>query len=126
MQEEVSWVAVPESVRPSRDLFVCQLLGESMNKVIPNGSYCLFRKYSGGSRNGQIVLVERSGIQDADYGSCYTIKEYESKKSEDANGWKHESIILKPLTTADGYLPIVLEEEELRAFRVIGVFVRTL
>jgi len=29
-------------------------------------------------------------------------------------------------TTADGYLPIVLEEEELRAFRVVGVFVRTL
>ncbi len=119
-------MTVPESVRPSRDLFVCQVLGESMNKVIPNGSYCLFRKYSGGSRNGQIVLVESSSIQDSDYGSCYTIKEYESKKSEDANGWKHESIILKPLSTADGYLPIVLEEEELRAFRVVGVFVRTL
>lgn len=124
--EEVRWVPVPDSVRPSRDLFVCQVLGESMNKVIPNGSYCLFRTYSGGSRNGQIVLVESSSIQDADYGSCYTIKEYESTKSEDANGWKHESIILKPLTTADGYLPIVLEEEDLRAFRVIGVFVRTL
>ena len=76
LPEEVRWVAVPELVRPSRDLFVCQVLGESMNKVIPNGSYCLFRSYSGGSRNGQIVLVARSGIQDADYGSCYTIKEY--------------------------------------------------
>lgn len=126
LPEEVRWVAVPESVRPSRDLFVCQVLGESMNKVIPNGSYCLFRSYSGGSRNGQIVLVERSGIQDADYGSCYTIKEYESTKSEDANGWKHESIILKPLTTSDGYLPMVLEDEELRAFRVVGVFVQVL
>ena len=97
-----------------------------MNKVISDGSYCLFRSYSGGSRNGQIVLVERSGIQDADYGSCYTIKEYESKKSEDATGWKHESIILKPLSTADGYLPMVLEEDELRAFRVIGVFVKSI
>jgi len=46
-----------------------------MNKVIPNGAYCLFRKYSGGSRNGQIVLVESTSIQDTDYGSCYTIKE---------------------------------------------------
>jgi hypothetical protein len=46
-----------------------------MNKVIPNGSYCSFRKYSGGSRNGQIVLVESTSLQDTDYGSCYTIKE---------------------------------------------------
>jgi hypothetical protein len=83
-------------------------------------------KLQWGSRNGQIVLVERSGIQDADYGSCYTIKEYESTKNEDATGWKHEFIILKPLTTADGYLPIVLEEDELRAFRVIGVFVKSI
>ena len=27
---------------------------------------------------------------------------------------------------ADSYLPIVLEEEELRAFRVIGVFVKSI
>jgi hypothetical protein len=86
----------------------------------------LFRKYSGGSRNGQIVLVESSSIQDSDYGSCYTIKEYESKKTEDADGWKHQSIVLKPLSTFSGYAPIVLEEEDLKEFRVIGVFDRTL
>ena len=97
-----------------------------MNKVIPNGAYCLFRKYSGGSRNGQIVLVESTSIQDTDYGSCYTIKEYEIKKSEDAAGWKHQSIVLKPLSTALGYAPIVLEAEELKEFRMIGVFERVL
>ena len=73
--EEIRGVALPDGVRPSSDLFVCQVIGESMNKVIPNGAYCLFRKYSGGSRNGQIVLVESTSIQDTDYGSCYTIKE---------------------------------------------------
>jgi DUF2075 family protein len=124
--EETRWIALPDSVRPSSDLFVCQVIGESMNKVIPNGAYCLFRKYSGGSRNGQIVLVESSSIQDTDYGSCYTIKEYESKKTEDADGWKHQSIVLKPLSTFSGYAPIVLEEEDLKEFRVIGVFERAL
>jgi SOS-response transcriptional repressor LexA len=124
--EETRWYALPDSVRPSADLFVCQVIGESMNKVIPNGAYCLFRKYSGGSRNGQIVLVESSSIQDADYGSCYTIKEYESKKNEDADGWMHQSIVLKPLSTFSGYAPIVLEEEDLKEFRVIGVFVKSI
>jgi hypothetical protein len=28
--------------------------------------------------------------------------------------------------TADGYLPILLEEDELRAFRVVGVLVKSI
>ena len=72
------------------------------------------------------MLVESTSIQDTDYGSCYTIKEYESKKSEDAEGWKHHSIVLKPLSTAVGYAPIVLGAEELKEFRVIGVFEKSI
>jgi len=40
--------------------------------------------------------------------------------------WKHQSILLKPLSTFSGYAPIVLEEEDLKEFRVIGVFERAL
>ena len=72
------------------------------------------------------MLVECTSIQDTDYGSCYTIKEYESKKSEDAEGWKHQFIVLKPLSTAVGYAPLVLEADELKEFRVIGVFVKSI
>lgn len=95
-----------------------------MNKVITNGALCLFRKYSGGSRNGQIVLVENNNMHDSDFGSCYTIKEYESKKyeDEDEDGWKNESIILKPLSTDSSYENIVLENEDLTTFKVIGTF----
>jgi DUF2075 family protein/predicted GIY-YIG superfamily endonuclease len=77
--EDVEWLNIPEKIKPSKDLFACQIIGESMNKVIPNGAFCLFRKYSGGSRNGQIVLVENTNMHDSDFGSCYTVKVYESK-----------------------------------------------
>ena len=120
--EDVRWINLPDKIKPSEDLFACQVIGESMNKVIPNGSYCLFRKYSGGSRNGQIVLVENTNFHDSDFGSCYTIKEYESKKQEDKDGWKHQSIILKPLSTDRTYEKIILQEDELASFKVIGVF----
>jgi hypothetical protein len=93
-----------------------------MNKVIPNGSYALFRKYSGGSRNGQIVLVESTDIQDSDHGSCYTVKEYQSKKYHDENGWKHQSITLKPLSYDDSYSDIVLQDGDLSSFKVLGTF----
>lgn len=120
--DDIKWVNIPETTRPSKDLFACQVIGESMNKIIPNGSYCLFKKYNGGSRNGQIVLVEHTTFQDSDFGSCYTIKEYESKKHEDENGWKHQSITLKPLSTDEKYKNIVLADEELGSFEIIGIF----
>lgn len=120
--EDVQWLNLPEKIKPSKDLFVCQVIGESMNKVIPNGALCLFRKYSGGSRNGQIVLVENTNLHDSDFGSCYTVKEYESKKYEDEDGWKHHSIILKPLSTDSSYENIVLEDEDMSTFKVIGTF----
>ena len=64
--------------------------------------------------------------KDTESSYCFNIMEYESKKSEDAEGWKHQSIVLKPLSTAAGYVPIVLEADELKEFRVIGVFDRLL
>lgn len=118
--EDLEWISIPKKIKPSKDLFACQVIGESMNKIIPNGALCIFRKYSGGSRNGQIVLVESTNIYDSDFGSCYTVKEYESKKYEDEDGWKHQSIILKPLSTDSSYENIVLEGQELTTFKVIG------
>ena len=119
---DCDWVAIPSRYNPSSELFACTVIGESMNKIIPNGSICLFRKYSGGSRNGRIVLVELTDIQDSDSGSCYTIKEYESKKKVDHNQWSHESIILKPQTFESKYSDIIISEDDLNAIKVIGIF----
>ena len=124
--EGMSWVELPSSIRHSEDLFACKVVGESMNRIIPNGSICLFRKYSGGSRNGKIVLVEHTSIQDPDTGSSYTIKEYQSKKLADGDQWNHTSIVLKPLSYDKGYRDIILEEDELSYLKVIGVFERVL
>lgn len=119
---DCEWVAISSRHKITTDLFACKVVGESMNKVIPNGSICLFRKYSGGSRNGQIVLVERNNYQDPDSGSNYTIKEYNSIKNLDNESWRHESIVLKPLTFDENYADIVLTEDDLTKFKVIGVF----
>lgn len=123
---ELTWVEVPKGIRVSEGDFICKVVGESMNKRIPNGSLCLFKHYSGGSRNGKIVLVESTSIQDADFGSGYTVKEYESVKNIRASEWRHESIILKPLSTYAEYSNIVLTEDELIDFRVVGVFDRVI
>ena len=119
----MDWIAPPQGYQASVDLFACTVIGESMNKVIPNGALCMFQKYKGGSRNGQIVLVELTDIQDPDAGSCYTVKEYQSKKVVDGDHWSHESITLKPLTDSEGYETLELSGEETQSFKVVGVFV---
>lgn len=120
---EFDWVKIPNHIKPSDNLFACTVHGESMNKVIPNGSVCLFRKYSAGSREGKIVLAQHYGIQDSDFGSGYTIKEYHSKKENKNNEqWQHSSITLKPLSSYDGYESIEVTEDDLEEFKVIGVF----
>lgn len=122
--DKIKYLEMPDLVNHD-DYFACKVVGDSMNKVIPNGSICLFKKYTGGSRNGLITLVESSEIHDVDFGSTYTIKEYTSKKTIDEDGWKHEEIILKPLSTLP-YEPIILRDEGTINFKVIGVFEKVL
>jgi hypothetical protein len=93
-----------------------------MNKIIPNGSICLFLKYSAGSRNGKIVLVQHTSIQDSDFGSGYTVKEYHSIKNTGNDEWHHQSITLKPLSYDQAYEAIELDGEELNDLKVLGVF----
>lgn len=58
-EKDFTLIEVPENVKLKDDYFACKIVGESMNRVIPNGSICLFKPDSGGSRNGKIVLVEK-------------------------------------------------------------------
>jgi SOS-response transcriptional repressor LexA len=109
------------------EYFACRCMGESMNRVIPNGALCLFRKYTGGSRNDKIVLVELFNTQDQDYNSSFTVKTYSSSKRLDEDGRSvSESIRLIPNSMDSGYDEIVLNEEDGCNYRVVGEFVRVL
>ncbi len=93
-----------------------------MNKVIPNGSLCLFKANPGGSRNGKIVLVQHRDIEDPDYGGKYTVKTYHSKKIEEDGVLVNQRIVLKPETNAYGCLPMVIENDG-EDLVVVGEFI---
>ncbi|MEO8925505.1 MAG: DNA/RNA helicase domain-containing protein [Caldimonas sp.] len=110
------WVALPEWVRPPPGLFVAQVVGESMNRRIPNGSWCLFRANPSGTREGKVVVVEHRGIAEPNTRGRYTVKLYASEKvpAEDG-GRRHERITLRPDSNRSGFEPIeitFLEGEE--------------
>ena len=104
------WVALPGWVRPQPGLFVAQVIGESMNRRIPNGSWCLFRAHPPGSREGKVVVVQHRSISDPETGGRYTVKVYASKKflTEDGN-WQHRHITLTPDSDRPEFRPIELD-----------------
>ena len=123
--ESIRYVELDNPIANQQNYFACKVVGESMNKIIPNGSICLFEKYAHGSRNGFITLVEMTDYTDADFGSNYTIKEYSSKKTTSEDNWKHEEITLLPKSTLP-YEPIVLRDDETFGLKVVGIFVKVL
>jgi len=60
--QDNEWVQLPNAFRHQQGLFVAQVVGESMNRRIPNGSWCLFRLNPTGTRQGKIVLAQHRGI----------------------------------------------------------------
>ncbi len=130
-EDGLEWVELPDWVRPGPGLFVAQVLGESMNRRIPNGSWCLFRANPKGSREGKVVVVEHRRIADSETGGRYTIKLYTSEKtaSEDG-GWRHTRITLRPDTDQPGFEPIVIEvddgESNDHGFRIVAEFLAVL
>lgn len=121
----LGWMRVPWNTCKDRNKFIVQAVGHSMEPRIHDGDYCLFERYTGGSREGKIVLAEHHGEVDTDYEGAYSIKVYHSKKMYNAyDEWQHESITLQPLNRA--YDPISINAEDADSFRIIGEFVDTI
>ncbi|MCE2741770.1 MAG: DUF2075 domain-containing protein [Sphingobacteriales bacterium] len=125
---EEKFILVPDGVKITQDHFACKIIGNSMNKIVQDGQIALFKRYTGGSRNGLMVIVEYYNHQDLDYGSCYTFKEYYSQKIVNEESWQHETIILKPKSFDTSYKEIVIDSTAIneKSFRIIGIFDRVI
>ncbi len=108
-------------------MFVARIQGKSMEPMIPDGSYCLFSRNVGGTRQGRVVLARHGGRIDEETGASFTVKRYQSKKRIDPDTeWTHESIVLKPENP--DYDEIVIPEEEAAAgdFAIVAFLVEVL
>ena len=120
-EKEYTLIEGPEK-SVEKKYFACRIVGESMNRVIPNGSICLFKPYTGGSRSGKILLIENRDLQDPDFKSAFTIKTYASEKIVKDELWEHTSIILRPNSFDTSYQNIIIADENAEGLRVVGEF----
>lgn len=117
---ELGWIKIQETGKLDRNMFVVQAIGDSMEPVIRNGDFCLFRANPSGRRLGKIVLAQHANFYDSHNAGNYSIKTYSSKKGYNELGdWEHEHIILNPKNTE--YNPIVLDVNN-EDFRIVGEF----
>jgi SOS-response transcriptional repressor LexA len=124
---EVEWVEIDGSAKPAEGLFVAQVIGESMNRRIPNGAWCVWRANPTGTRNGSVVIAEHPDINDAALVGRYTVKVYESEKVADADGgWRHSRVTLKPDSTDPSFKPLVLENLNDGDLRIVAQLVEVL
>lgn len=121
------WVELPPEFRPSQGLFVAQVVGESMNRRIPNGAWCLFRLAPAGSRQGRVVLAQHRSIEDPETGGRYTVKVYESRKKTMPDGtWRHSAVVLRPDSLMPGYEPLTFAGDDAEDIRIIAELVAVL
>ena len=120
--EEIGWTEVPGvAVKPGR--FVARVTGTSMEPLIPDGSWCLFRPCPAGSREGRILLVQFASLGAGENGGRFTVKKYHSEKTVAADGWRHDRIQLLPLNPASE--PITLEPEDAGDLMIVAEYVRS-
>jgi phage repressor protein C with HTH and peptisase S24 domain len=119
--EEQAWEEAPAGLRLTREMFVAEIVGHSMEPLIPDGSLCVFRGGVTGSRQGRLVLVEALGEAGSDR---YTVKRYRSEKRQsDAGEWSHERIRLEPLNPAFEAWDLDPQEDR---YRILAEFVAVL
>jgi len=119
------WIKAKGIGHLTRNMFVTKVTGKSMEPLIPDESYCLFRTPVVGSRNNKIVLVQHNSIIDQDTGGKYTVKKYTSKKRQgEDDTFVHEEINLLPLNPS--YKPIVIPNSEEGEFMVVAEFIKVI
>lgn len=122
--QPMGWIDV--KIRGAVDqYFAAFVKGESMEPLIKNGSLCLFKKYSGGSKQGKIFLIQASGLQNPETGESYVVKKYQ-RQSLPKVASDDSPTVIHLVSVNPQYPPIVLVGLDDESVSAIAEFVRVI
>jgi hypothetical protein len=124
LADQVEEWAVLDEFKLAKGMFVAQVIGHSMEPLVPSGSFCLFRPVPGGMKEGRKLLVWHAGVTDAETSGQYTLKVYHSEKAVDGGGEVNHRVVLKPINP--DFSAIVLEPAAHGDVRAVAELVRAL
>ncbi|MCM2352701.1 MAG: helix-turn-helix domain-containing protein [Pseudobdellovibrio sp.] len=106
------------------EYFASFVHGESMQPRISDGSLCLFRKYSGGSRQGKIFLVRAQGLKNSETGEAFVLKKY-VRQTPPRTNQAEDPAIIHLISENPRFSPIVLVGLQDEDVQTIAEFIRT-
>ncbi|MBI1748949.1 MAG: S24 family peptidase [Acidobacteria bacterium] len=116
LNQAQEWVEPNTRHRLGQGMFVAQAVGRSMEPLIRDQDYCLFRLYEGGTRQDRVVLTMLRDEHDPETGASFTLKRYH-RKGERIEGKEEQAIEveLRSLNSDVPNIPLrVRDENELK------------
>ena len=108
-----AWVKVEGKGRLDDTQFVVKTKGVSMEGLIEEGSYAIFRKLGGGDLEGKVLLIQRLEAGDPESGGAYTVKEFTRKGGK---------VVLKARNQEVGAIELESDAEYSTKYRAIAEF----
>lgn len=120
--EHAEWVA-PLRQRPLRPgMFVAQVVGNSMEPLVPDGAYALFKGPVDPPYDNRVLLCQHRRIQGPD--ASYALKRVRRTERPGPDGQPRPALLLQSENPA--YAPIELTEQEGAELTLLGELVEVL
>lgn len=124
-EDPVGWVDA--NLRGSaEDYFASFVTGTSMEPKIPNGSLCLFKKYSGGTRQGKVFLIQARGVEDLENSASFVVKKYVRQSLPRTENDESEVTRIHLVSENPRFSPIVLVGLQDEEIQTLAEFIRVI
>jgi len=94
-----------------------------MQPPISDGALCLFRKYTGGSRQGKIFLIQARSLFDAETGEAFVVKKYMRQTPPRSTEYEEDTVI-HLISENPRFSPIILYGLDDDEVQTIAEFIR--
>ncbi len=121
--EPDGWAEFESRCAFTKEMFVAQVIGKSMEPLIPDGAWCLFTREVAGGRYGRTLLIQSSEWNDL--GGGFTIKKYGRPPQDTSDGRSHAGAVLLNPANPD-FEPIEIREDESDRCRVVAEFLQVI
>ena len=112
LPEFEEWVEVNASQALRKGMFVARVVGQSMEPLIPDGAYCLFRFKVPHLRSEMVGLFQRHSVTDPELGGRFTIKRLKVSTQLDPEEGRRRVTTLVPENPA--FEPIPVEGDDVK------------
>jgi len=123
--EPEGWVQVDGVGRLNERMFVCRVVGRSMEPMLHDGDLAVFKAHPTGTLQGKILLTQYRGPADPETGGTCTIKRYSTTISRnETSGDQEKTVVLSPLNAE--YEPKVFTKADIEDLKIIAELVTVL